>query len=619
MASQPNLDGSSTLVAPGANISTPESFSSFGGTGVRPPAAPSTTFDASLINQNQANGGTSPTFPSAPNSANSASSSVGSNTSIPNPVPSAENIINDGTQTTPAEAKNTSLLNRVATLIGMGKTKERLTSDAENVANVPGMTKIVNDLTVQLSGLNDQATGLANDARAGGAIENKEQQDILKNGNITTTAGLAPKTAGDLRKNQIQQSAVASQALTVKSALFGAQGNLALAKDAADKAANAQYADEQHQIDYVKALIDANAPQMSKEQKAQAAIVTAKLADRQTAIDNAKEDKKTILALATAALKNNPNDPTAQYAAQQALAESNKERPDLQAAMALVGKYQSDPVATQQAIAQLALTRANLAKTNAEIKNLGVPQITNPAVTPYAGALGVVLGSGTFTQQQKASIVNAVNSGQDPASVIKNQAKNIMGQTEATKVTNFEIAQSSLKDIQQNLKDFYAAKGSTGIFSGTTEKVINKLGEVNDPKLVDLATQIAANLQIYRNAVSGTAYSVQEGNDISSIFPGINKTEGLNNAILSGRMKAFDSTIDGAYRSVLGSTYDSVKNPQGKSTLPPEVDTALSSNSTVDDTNKTVTIPRSVWSQYPASMDAIKAGIEAKGYKLLIQ
>ncbi len=187
-------------------------------------------------------------------------------------------------------------------------------------------------------------------------------------------------------------------------------------------------------------------------------------------------------------------------------------------------------------------------------------------VGPYGDVINTILGSGKFTKDQSAQIRNAINSGQDPLAVIKNNAQNIMGQTEATKVINYEVAKTSLEDIQTQLAKFYDAGGTTNILSGKFEKVVNKLGEVNDPQLVELATQIAASLQIYRNAVSGTAYSVQEGADIATIFPGINKTEGLNTAILNGRMRAFDSVIDGTYRSVLGSGWDTLKAPPSTST-----------------------------------------------------
>lgn len=177
-------------------------------------------------------------------------------------------------------------------------------------------------------------------------------------------------------------------------------------------------------------------------------------------------------------------------------------------------------------------------------------------------ALNVILGSNKFTKDQKQSVINAVSSGEDPFTVIKNQAKDIAGQTEATKITGFEVARDSLNAIDQNLKDFYAAGGDTGIFKGNMEKTLNKLGQVSDPNLVSLATQLASNLQIYRNAVSGTAYSEQEGKDIASIFPGINKSQGLNQAIMNGRKLAFDSTIDASYRSVLGGAYDKLRTAE---------------------------------------------------------
>lgn len=183
-----------------------------------------------------------------------------------------------------------------------------------------------------------------------------------------------------------------------------------------------------------------------------------------------------------------------------------------------------------------------------------------PLNPEYAGIIGTILGSGKFTASQANAITKAINSGDDPFTVVKNNAKNIMGQTEATTVTKFEAAKGAMQDLDTAMKAFYEAGGSTSIISGNLEKTINKLGEVNDPKLVDLATQIQAQLQIYRNAVSGTAYSVQEGADIATIFPGINKSQGLNQAIIGGRMKAFDSTIDSVYKATLGSGYDKLKN-----------------------------------------------------------
>lgn len=225
-------------------------------------------------------------------------------------------------------------------------------------------------------------------------------------------------------------------------------------------------------------------------------------------------------------------------------------------AAAAAGQYAGDILERQKKIAEIN-------KLNNEIKSTGLStSITNPNAGEYTQALNVILGSGTFTKDQKASVINAVNNGQDPFQVIKNQAKNIMGQTLATSLDKSETAKAQLQTIDSLLSQYYANGGKTNIFSGNFEKTLNKLGEVNDPKLVEIATNIASALQIYRNAVSGTAYSVQEGKEISSVFPGINKSEGLNKAIIEGRVKAFDSTIDSTYRNTLGTVYDQIKKTQ---------------------------------------------------------
>jgi len=209
--------------------------------------------------------------------------------------------------------------------------------------------------------------------------------------------------------------------------------------------------------------------------------------------------------------------------------------------------------------ASAANSRASADKTRAEMNTSQTVggKITNPE---YAGVINTILGSGKYTKEQSNAIRNAINNGEDPFIVIKNQAKGLMSGANQTKVESYETAKGALTDINSSLKEFYAKGGKTNIFNGNYEKTFNKLGEVKDPKLVNLAVQIQTNLQVYRNAVSGTAYSEQEGKDIASIFPGINKSEGLNTAIMSGRMRAFDSTIDSTYRGTLGSTYDKLKS-----------------------------------------------------------
>lgn len=337
--------------------------------------APTQTMDAATIKQGQ---GSSVQFPTT-SPTYSPSNAIAQNASIP----TLADITSKETVQTPAEQQNQTFLQKVANLIGQGKGQTTLTNEAEDAAGVPALTKTVNDLNTQLQGLNDQATALQNAAQY--TIPNQEQ--VNAEGRGITTAGLAPIQASDLRKNQIQQGAIATQSLTLKAALYGAQGNLSLAKDAADKAATSQYEEQQRQIDYQNALIAANKPQMTSEEQARSDLVTAQLADRQRQLDNAKADKSTIIAMATAAIKNNPNDPAAQYAAQQALAASNQQVPDLQAAFNLVGKYQDDPQALQTQLLDQQLKRAQIANTKANTTKTLDDKTQNALEQQYRNAL----------------------------------------------------------------------------------------------------------------------------------------------------------------------------------------------------------------------------------------
>lgn len=194
-----------------------------------------------------------------------------------------------------------------------------------------------------------------------------------------------------------------------------------------------------------------------------------------------------------------------------------------------------------------------------QMKKMIFSQAPQKQPWPNQWFIDTILGSGKFTKDQTKIIQNAINNWQDPVTVIKNQAKNIMSSPEATSLTKTETARNAFLDLGKNLQDFYDNGGKTSYIKGNFQDVINNLGEVTDPKLVNLATQIKANLQIYRNAISGTAYSEQEGKDIASIFPWINKSKELNKAIIEGRNTVFNSVIDSMYRTVLWKQYDELK------------------------------------------------------------
>ncbi len=177
----------------------------------------------------------------------------------------------------------------------------------------------------------------------------------------------------------------------------------------------------------------------------------------------------------------------------------------------------------------------------------------------YAGIVDTILGSGKFTKDQANAVRKGIVSGESPLSVVKNQSKAIMEGDMAKNTGNLEIALTQMQSLDSLMKEFYANGGKTGLISGNLEKVANSFGNVKDPKLVDISVKISRALQKYRNAISGTAYSDQEGKDIASIFPGIKKGEVLNNAITQSNIEAMDADINEAYRNTIGAGYDKLK------------------------------------------------------------
>lgn len=186
---------------------------------------------------------------------------------------------------TPSEQENTGLLSSIAQIMQGNKSLATLQTQSEAAAGIPGMNANVTNLTVQQTALQNQLQQLQNEAAPGGALASAEEQEAQGRG--ITTGGLAPMSAADQRSNQIQQSNIVGQSLSLGSTIASAQGNLTLAKTLADQAAQVQYDATQQEIAYEQSLVAAIAPYVTADQKAQADEVTANLADRTNQVNAA--------------------------------------------------------------------------------------------------------------------------------------------------------------------------------------------------------------------------------------------------------------------------------------------------------------------------------------------
>lgn len=322
-------------------------------------------------------------------------------------------------------------------------------------------------------------------------------------------------------------------------------------KSIADRAVEAKMAPIKTALDIAKFFYEDNKADFTKEQDR---MYQEKLKADERKYNKIEADAKALSDAKLAALQS-ASTQGAPISVQKAIQAAKTPEEVIRAA----GQYGGDILERKIKQAQLDKVYADIRKTKSETITPAV--ISNVQSSQYKPALDVILGSKNFTKEQKASFIQAVNNGQDPFAVIKNQAISILG-PEGKEVRNLEQAKAQVNEINRLLTQYYQNGGNTGIFKGGYEKALNKLGKVDDPNLVQIAVSISSALQTYRNAVSGTAYSVKEGQEISSVFPGINKSQGLNTAIIQGRINSFDTNIDAAYRSALGETYDQLKQTQ---------------------------------------------------------
>ena len=408
----------------------------------------------------------------------------------------------------------------------------------DTLSNIQGETRLTAD---QYAGTVDPAKAELN------AINTQLNDEALAGRRRTEAVLQIPGITKEQAQDKINEiSRVnASKLADLAVVQMAKQGQYDSAKEIADRAVQAKVEDQKNKLNALMFTYTENKELFTKAE--QRAFETAQ-ADRERKLNAEEKNLQRISDLSIQALQDGA---PASVVTKMRNAKTEAE------AIALGGQYigRTDRL-YKQAQTQNIYSEINKRNADAKASSVSNAVLSNPQ---YAGALNVILGSEKFTKDQKNAVVAAVNKGQDPVQVIKNQAKNIMGETTKKEVDDYETAIQATKALEQSLKAYYDAGGKTNVFKGNMEKTINKLGEVQDPKLVSFSIEVATQLQLYKKAITGTASSDQESKDISTVFPGINKSSGLNKAIIDGRIRAFETQVDSRYRNTLGSTYDELK------------------------------------------------------------
>lgn len=426
---------------------------------------------------------------------------------------------------------------------------------ANETAGVNTATEEYNKYITQLAELNGQATALSREAQA---IPLKLQDQVAGQG--VTDAGLAPIQAGELRKNAIKALTLAQNADIVSAAATGSLNKLNLAKEKAQQIIDLKYKPIEDEIAIRTKQYELNKDILAGIDKKRTEALGLALEKEKTILEAKKQLETQLSQIQIEAAKNGaPSDAVARIGSAKNINEA------INTARTYLSTPNTEIVKLRDSTAYLIDKRTGKVMqtfggggSGYGISGGGTGTInvggstSSPSGADYAGIVDTILASGKFTKDQSATIRRAIAQGEDPVTVIKNQARSLLTASNQGDLENAESALDSMKALEKSLADFYQAGGKSSLLKGKYEDVINSLGEVSDPKLAGLAVRIKLDLQEYRKAISGTAFGVQEGADIASVFPQIKNGKILNDVIVKERIAKLENMVDSKYKTVIG-------------------------------------------------------------------
>jgi hypothetical protein len=116
-----------------------------------------------------------------------------------------------------------------------------------------------------------------------------------------------------------------------------------------------------------------------------------------------------------------------------------------------------------------------------------------------------------------------------------------------------EDALFALGDIERLLSDFTAKGGNTGLISGNIEKLQQSvLKRTGNQELAFIANEISLIIQKYRQELTGAAFTESEAKEYAKLFPNIEKSPQLNEALIKSMRNAYERNLRLFYERELG-------------------------------------------------------------------
>lgn len=222
--------------------------------------------------------------------------------------------------------------------------------------------------------------------------------------------------------------------------------------------------------------------------------------------------------------------------------------------------------------AQIAKTNQDIQKSKQEMQNeQGIN--TTPETKPYVDAFNSAATNLTAAQMKAAqSNFNSLIQSNDldgarnyiirvaMAGAPVDQQNQAIGRSQAL---------AAMKDIQDLLDEAKSKGATTNIISGSIVKAAQNLGTTNNPDLTYIASRIQQELQVYRRAMTGVAFSPGESGQYKAIFPDTTNVDKLNTTKIAALTDALNSNNRATLSFLIGdSNYNSIFGGEKKAKLP---------------------------------------------------
>lgn len=207
-------------------------------------------------------------------------------------------------------------------------------------------------------------------------------------------------------------------------------------------------------------------------------------------------------------------------------------------------------------------SRVEIAKLQSDIaKNQGTSSLLNSGFGQQiqTAMAGIRFPSVDERNVATTAIANLVAQGniQGAQDQLKQYAFNSMPASEQIVLTNKDDSIKALDRIQTGLDQLEKAGIDTNLFSGFSQKTLQRGGFLQDPTLNAVAEDIALAIIDYRHAATGAAFTSSEAKTYDRLFPSTGNVPALNSVLIKTLRNKFESDIDNKYNQRI-SNYEQV-------------------------------------------------------------